>query len=49
MTDVVYRAYMIEDAMRRVREKPELVTRYITNFLRDGPEVLKNLASLVDL
>ena len=36
MTDVVYRAYSIEDAMRRVREKPELVSRRITNFLRDG-------------
>ena len=36
MTDVVYRAYAIEDAMRRVKEKPELVTRRITNFLRDG-------------
>ncbi|GAB6944301.1 FAD-dependent thymidylate synthase [Vulcanisaeta sp. JCM 14467] len=36
MTDVVYRAYAIEDAMRRVREKPELVVRRITSFLRDG-------------
>ncbi|MGC9153841.1 MAG: FAD-dependent thymidylate synthase [Vulcanisaeta sp.] len=36
MTDVVYRAYSIEDAIRRVREKPELVQRRITGFLRDG-------------
>ncbi len=36
MTDVVYRAYSIEDAIKRVREKPELVQRRITGFLRDG-------------
>ncbi len=36
MTDVVYRAYSIEDALRRVRERPELVVRRITGFLRDG-------------
>ena len=36
MTDVVYRAYSIEDAMRRVRENPSLVSRRITGFLRDG-------------
>ncbi|BDR91639.1 FAD-dependent thymidylate synthase [Vulcanisaeta souniana] len=36
MTDVVYRAYSIEDALRRVRERPELVARRITGFLRDG-------------
>ncbi|ADN50916.1 FAD-dependent thymidylate synthase [Vulcanisaeta distributa] len=36
MTDVVYRAYSIEDALKRVREKPELVVRRITGFLRDG-------------
>ncbi len=36
MTDVVYRAYSIEDALRRVRERPELVARRVTGFLRDG-------------
>ena len=36
MTDVIYRAYTIEDAMRKVKEKPELVTRRIISFLRDG-------------
>nr|KJR72515.1 MAG: thymidylate synthase [Vulcanisaeta sp. AZ3] len=36
MTDVIYRAYTIEDAMRRIKEKLELVQRRITNFLRDG-------------
>ncbi|WP_054856723.1 FAD-dependent thymidylate synthase [Vulcanisaeta sp. JCM 16159] len=36
MTDIVYRAYSIEDALRRVRERPELVARRITGFLRDG-------------
>ncbi len=36
MTDVVYRAYPIEDALRRVRERPELVSRRVMGFLRDG-------------
>jgi thymidylate synthase (FAD) len=36
MTDVVYRAYPIEDAIKRARERPELVQRRITSFLRDG-------------
>jgi thymidylate synthase (FAD) len=36
MTDVIYRAHTIEEAMRKVREKPELVQRRITNFLKDG-------------
>ncbi len=36
MTDVVYRAYSIEDALDRVRKNPDIVRRRITNFLRDG-------------
>ncbi|WP_237699673.1 FAD-dependent thymidylate synthase [Vulcanisaeta moutnovskia] len=36
MTDVIYRAHTIEDAMRKVKEKPELVTRRIISFLWDG-------------
>jgi thymidylate synthase (FAD) len=36
MTDVIYRGYSIDEALRRVRERPEIVRRRITNFLRDG-------------
>jgi len=36
MSDVIYRAYSIEDALRKVKEKPEIINRRIVGFLRNG-------------
>jgi len=36
MTDVIYRGYSIEEALKKVKEEPEIVERRIRNFLKDG-------------
>jgi len=36
MTDVIYRGYEIEEALKRAETNPELVSRRITSFLTDG-------------
>ncbi len=36
MSDVVYRAYSVSDALGRVRSEPSIVVRRITKFLSDG-------------
>jgi thymidylate synthase, flavin-dependent len=36
MTDVIYRGYEIEEALKRAEANSELVSKRITNFLKDG-------------
>jgi len=36
MSDVLYRGYSIEDALKRVRSDPSLIERRLTQLLRDG-------------
>jgi thymidylate synthase (FAD) len=36
MSDVLYRGYSIEEALKRVRSEPSLIERRLTQLLRDG-------------